>query len=106
MNTVFRYFFEDDYYRYQIKYSLQGTVEILSSGISTQSAQGANTRRFYRYIVEDRKISQRVSISMFEGASAVLTAYDMDEVKGVESNNHNGNIVYEGQSSSFAVSKQ
>jgi hypothetical protein len=35
LDTIFRYFFEDDYYRYQIKYSLEGTFEFLTSGVVT-----------------------------------------------------------------------
>ena len=35
VNSIFRYYFEDDYYRYQIKYTLEGTFEFLGPGILT-----------------------------------------------------------------------
>lgn len=70
-NTIYRYFFEDDYYKYQIKYSLKGTFEFLSLGVLTQSMIGANTKHYYRYIVEDRKIDQKLSLNMYEGTSVI-----------------------------------
>jgi hypothetical protein len=94
VNTIFRFYFEDDYYRYQIKYTLEGTFEFLGSGILTQSRQGANTKRYYRYIVEDRSVDQRISLNMNEGTSAIMTAYQMDAVKVVDTSNHDGNIIY------------
>jgi hypothetical protein len=71
IETFYRYFFEDDVYRYQVKYVLEGTFEFLSLGILTQSNQGASAKRFFRYIVEDRTIDQRISLNMFEGTAAI-----------------------------------
>ena len=108
VNTIFRYYFEDDYYPYQIKYTLEGTFEFLGSGMLTQSRQGANTKRYYRYIVEEenRSVDQRISLNMYEGISAIMTGYQMDAVKVVDNVKHDGNIIYEGQSSTVIVSKE
>ena len=71
VDAIFRYFFEDDYYKYQIKYKLEGTFEFLGLGVLTQSLQGANTKHYYRYIVEDRDIDQKLSLNMYEGTAVI-----------------------------------
>jgi hypothetical protein len=55
VQAVFR-FFTDDIYRYSIKYTLAGSFEFLGYDTVTQSKQGANTVRRYRYIVADPSV--------------------------------------------------
>jgi hypothetical protein len=35
VSTIFRYYFENDFYRYQLKYTLEGTFEFLDKGLLT-----------------------------------------------------------------------
>lgn len=70
----------------------------------TESQQGANTKHYFRYIVENRNIDQKLNLNMYEGVAAIKTEFEMDLAKKVDQSNHDGSIAHAGQSKSLIIS--